>query len=87
MNDDGHPKSWRIEGSNDKTNWDLIDKKENDSYLNGKYNQHRFICQNKNNNYYQYIRYVQDDSWYTNRDYKYKIRLSCFEFFGSIKED
>lgn len=82
QNGEYHPKSWRILGSNDEKEWFLLDKRINDSNLNGKYKQHRFNCIQNDNNYYQFIRYIQDDGWYPNREYC--MLLTCIEFFGSI---
>ena len=76
-----HAKSWRIVGSNDKSKWDLIDRQINNSSINGKYQQHRFLCEN-NQQFYRYIRYIQDDSWRSDRPRC--IWLTCFEFFGSL---
>lgn len=79
-----HPKTWRVLGSNDRTNWDVLNKQANNSSLNGRYNQHRFECE-PNQNYYRYIRYIQDDSWCSDR--QYCIFLTCVEFFGSISTE
>lgn len=76
-----HAKSWRILGSNDRNHWDVIDQKTND-FLNGKYKQHRFECENNKQNYYQYIRFIQDDSFRGDR--KHNVDLTAIEFFGSI---
>ena len=78
-----HPKTWQIVGSNDGLNWDVLDTQTNNSILNGKYKQHRFECE-KNDNFYQYIRFIQKDSWYHDQNYKYNIYLTCIEFFGSL---
>lgn len=76
-----HAKSWRIVGSNDRNSWELLDQQANNSSLYGKYLQHRFECEN-NHKYYRYIRYVQDDSWLSNREHN--VFLTCVEFFGSL---
>lgn len=82
-NSHSHPRSWTIDGSNDDENWEVINQQNNNSALNGKNKQRRFECE-KNNNYYRYIRYKQDDSWDSDNRYKYAIYLSCIELFGSI---
>lgn len=76
-----HPKSWRISGSNDRSHWEIISHMVNCSLLNGPYKQHRFECENSQK-FYRYIRYIQEDSW--SKDYKFNIRLTCLELFGSI---
>ena len=77
-------KSWRIVGSNDHENWSVLDRQIDCAELNGKYKQHRFEC-NKNDGYYRYIRYIQEDSWNTTYC-KYAIQYTCIELFGSILE-
>ena len=83
-NSNAHPKTWTMSGSNDRSEWTIIDKQVNNPVLNGKYNQHRFEIENNNNEYYRYIRYHQDDSWDDNKSYQYAVYISCIEFFGSI---
>lgn len=79
-----HPKTWRIVGSNDKDHWVTLDHQTNNSVLRGKCLQHRFQCENKNKNYYRYIKYIQEDNWNSDTKQKYDIYLTCIEFFGSI---
>lgn len=83
-----HPKTWSIEGSNDKTNWNLIDHRSEDSNLRGAYKEHLFICQDGEygnpRNRYKYIRYRQEDSWHNN---KYNLYLTYFEFYGKDYDD
>ena len=76
-----HAKSWRIVGSNDRESWEVVDQRVNNPSLNGKYKQCRFEC-SRSDKYYRYIRYIQDDSWYLQREHN--IYLTCVEFFGSI---
>ena len=76
-----HAKSWRILGSNDRENWEIIDQRVNNPSLNGEYKQCRFEC-SRSDKYYRYIRYIQDDSWSSQREHN--IYLTCVEFFGSI---
>lgn len=81
-----HPKSWKICGSNDKKNWDVLDHQLDCCELNGPYKQHRFICDPVKGKY-RYIRYVQEDSFdsaRTRSNFKYIIYLTCIEFFGEI---
>ena len=79
-----HPKTWRIVGSNDKDHWVTLDHQTNNSDLRGSNLQHRFECENKDKNYYRYIKYTQEDNWNSNHQEKYDIYLTCIEFFGSI---
>lgn len=82
--DSHHPMSWRFVGSNDHENWVEIDKRKNSSELKGNYKQSRFICNCNNNNFYRFIRYIQDDNWCLNSRRYHNIDLTCIEFFGSI---
>lgn len=42
-----HPKSWKLMGSNDHQNWELIDIKENNDELNDSQRTSRFKCINQ----------------------------------------
>ena len=75
------PKSWRIVGSNDRNKWTILSHRMNESSLKSRNMKHRFECDN-NHQYYQYIRFIQEDSW--NDKYKYNIILKQIELFGSI---
>lgn len=76
------PKSWKIVGSNDHNEWIDLDHQINRSELNGRFFQHHFECQ-KSENYYRYIRYIQEDTFCLPE--KYNISLTCFELFGTVK--
>lgn len=78
------PKTWKIYGSNDHDKWTLLDSQTESQDLNDKHSQHRFKC-NKNNAFFQYIKYVQEDSW-NSSSCKYSFSLTCIEMFGSILE-
>ena len=81
-----HPKTWRIEGSNDNQSWTKLDRRAYDESLNGKYKECDFICQfgsyGSKSNLFRYIRYVQEDSWMSG--YQYNVYISYFELFGSV---
>lgn len=83
ISNDCKAKSWRIVGSNDGEKWDLLDHQVNCSELTNKYDMHRFECK-KTDKYYRYIRYILEETWYTDEHCKYNIHMSCIEFFGSI---
>lgn len=80
-----HPKSWRIEGSNDSQSWTKLDSRSNDGSLNGKYKECNFECQfasyGNESNLFRYIRYVQEDAW---NGMKYIVNFTYFELFGSV---
>ena len=93
LNDCFHPKSWKIMGSNDHQNWELIDIKENNEELNGSRRACRFKCTNQNG-FFRYIKYIQIENHRRKIQYsrgkpnmemcQYIIGLSAMEFFGSI---
>lgn len=84
-----HPKTWRIEGSNDNSSWIKLDRQLNNASLNGSYNKHHFVCQDgkfgNKDNWYRYIRYVQEDNWSNN--YPYYVYITYFELYGNIYDD
>lgn len=81
-----HPKSWRIDGSNDQSNWTPIDKRTNNQNLNSGNHQYYFECQeakHENESFrFRYIRYSQQDSW-ANGD-PYRVYLYYFELYGDV---
>lgn len=77
----GRPKTWIIEGSNDKNSWQLIDKKVNDESLCQYGRKNTFNCQQINDNYYRFIR-IQGIISHTNNNY---FMLSELEFYGTFE--
>lgn len=77
----GRPKSWKIEASNDKNTWDLVDLRENDTNLNNYGLFNTYACNNIPNDFYRYIRIQEIIS----QDSNHKFLLSEIEFYGSIK--
>ena len=84
-----YPKTWRIEGSNDQSQWKRLDRKVNDqSLLNNSNHQNHFYCneaKNENGCGYRFIRYVQEDSWSSGDPYR--VLLCYFELYGEIYND
>ena len=83
-----HSKTWRIEGSNDGQSWTKIDGRSNDESLNGPYKECNFVCQHSSygnvSNLFRYIRYIQQDNWYSNSNWKYIVHFTYFELYGSV---
>lgn len=81
-----HPKTWRIEGSNDGQSWTELDRRSNDGNLNDQYREHHYVCNLGNpgskSNLFRYIRYVNEDSW--GSSFKYDIEVSYFELYGNV---
>ena len=80
-----HPKSWKIEGSNDNNNWTLLDKRTNDRSLDGSGFSNTFEIEESKttNEYFQYLRITQTD---VNTGSNYFFILSALEYFGTIQE-
>lgn len=79
--DAGQPKSWIIEGSNDKQAWDPIDNKSNDTSLHGYGKSCTFTCTNISSNFYRFIRIKE----ITEKRDRFFFLLSEIEFYGSYK--
>lgn len=81
-----HLKNWVIEVSNDGNKWDEVDRRENDSNLNGEVKIFTFNIQKQTSNYYHFIRIRQiGNSWYTKENHNW-IVVRRFEVFGKLKE-
>lgn len=78
----GRPKTWRVEASNDKIKWDLIDLRQNDTSLNTWSCSNTFDCQNKSDHYYKYVR-IKDVVSHNDTQ---EFLLSEIEFYGSLME-
>lgn len=78
-----HPKTWRIDGSNDQSNWTLIDRRVNNpNLMNG--DRHHFECKEAKhgdaNCRYRFIRYAQESSY----NGSYLVYLDFFELYGDV---
>lgn len=70
-----------IESSNDKNEWEIIDKQENCIYLKGSRSVHTFAINNANPNGFRFIRMRQTS---TNWFGSHRLLLDSFEFFGTL---
>ena len=77
-----HPKTWIIKGSNDHDSWEPLDSRTNNSDLNAKSITKHFECQTRTYLSYKYIRFYQVENW--SQTDKLSIRLSRFELYGDI---
>ena len=75
-----HLKNWVIEGSQNRSEWKLIDRKENDQFLNGSFNEHYYQV-SKPIDHYQYVRIRTIGPNHKNNGY---LMLSKIEFYGEI---
>ncbi|KAK8871905.1 hypothetical protein M9Y10_007651 [Tritrichomonas musculus] len=80
----GHLKSWAIEVSEDGEKWTEIDHRENDSSLNGDSKSATFSAQNKNSNFYQFVRLRQIGFPWAGK--QLRIEMRYIEFFGRLKQ-
>lgn len=76
------PYSWRIEGSNDKENWEKIDERLNNSSLKYYGASNTFDVTERKNKFYRYIRIFE----ITSQDNSHLMLLSEIEFYGLIQD-
>ena len=76
-----NPKSWVLEGSNDKRKWDIVDKQENSQFLNGSNFVRNFVIQNPVFTEFRYLRLRQTEpNWCDNN----RLYIDAIEFFGYL---
>lgn len=79
-----NPRSWVIEGSNDKNKWEVLDDENNSPFLNGSYFVHLFSIENDYPDGYRYIRMrLTGTNWFKNDDSNYMM-LDSFELYGQL---
>lgn len=78
-----HPKSWKLLGSNDQTNWVDIDEKNDSDALKDKSVVGYFECSKASLKYFKYIRFVQTEEWKNQNE----LDLGRFELYGNIFTD
>jgi hypothetical protein len=74
-----YPQGWKLEGSNDKQNWELIDQKNNQTYFNYPFQSYFFDCQS--NSFYSFLKLAQTQKSSSNNNL---FILSFVEFGGNI---
>ena len=80
-NNDRHPKSWVIEGSNDKISWVPLDVQNDCSLINGYCITHTFDIKNDDEKEFKYIRMRQTGvNWYNDN----VLVIGAFEFYGTL---
>lgn len=79
-----HPKSWVIEGSDNNSDWEIIDEQKNCSYFHGGDLVHSFeISNKKKDKKFQYIRMRQTDTNWRGDD---DLMIGWFEIFGKLSK-
>ena len=76
-----HPKSWVIEGSNNKLNWEIIDEKVNCPLLNGSSIVKTFSVDNKSKKEYRFLRMRLTGANWQGKSY---LALESFEIYGTL---
>lgn len=76
-----HPKSWNIEGSNDNTNWEIIDRQEESSVLNGESVTYTFPIGKDHKKAFRYLRMrITGQNWGEIDT----LCISAIEFYGIL---
>lgn len=76
-----HPKNWVIEGSNDQSTWETIDKQNEFTGLKDKCQTCSFTVQNPTNKSYRYIRLFQTGKSWNNTNI---LVIGSMELFGTL---
>lgn len=81
--DGNHPRNWVIEGSNTGNEWTILDRRVNDTSLNGKSATHIFSIQSpsKREEGYRYLRMRLTGSDSSSHFY---LTVSSLEYFGAL---
>ena len=77
------PRSWVFEVSNDgrDESWVVVDRRENNNDLNGKFVTHKFAVGDPPRGSYRFIRLRQTGTNHQGRDY---LEISSLEVFGTL---
>ena len=76
-----HLKSWRLYGSNDNKNWDMLDEKNNSQALNVRFTLRNFEIPFNKGKFYKHFLLYQHNVGFTGR-YGFSIRY--IDFFGTL---
>lgn len=75
------PKSWVIEGSNDKKKWTVLDEQQNSPHLNGSFFVHTYPIKSKNMKMFRYLRMRLTGPNWRNND---SLCIGQIEFYGKL---
>lgn len=81
-----HLKSWVIEGSNDKSTWEILDDQRDCNYLNGSHFIHNFQIQRQTGKEFRYLRIRKTGpNWFRNNlSLRNKMVFDSIEFYGTL---
>lgn len=83
---DGFLKNWIIEVSNDGENFIEIDRRSDNSQLNGFKKFATFTVQKKSKEFYRFVRLrTTGESWHNSYSCKIKNFIQAIEFFGKLQ--
>lgn len=78
------PRSWVIEGSNNKSSWTNLDQQNDCTFIKGSNLVHTFQIQNQNQNEYKYIKMrLTSPSWGEYSD-NCRLLFASIEFYGEL---
>lgn len=80
---DQHLKSWVIEGSVDDDSWVELDKRDNDTNLNGQFRKYHYEMQSPNKRSFRYIRLRMTGPSHRN---DHQLLCSSIELYGALIE-
>ncbi|KAK8880688.1 hypothetical protein M9Y10_003372 [Tritrichomonas musculus] len=78
---DEHPKSWVIEGSNDNNDWEEVDVQSNCGFLNGENKIHTFLIKESNQKPFKFIRMRLTSENWSNTNC---LDINCIDFYGKL---
>lgn len=81
--DNGYPKNWTVECSNDKNDWFVIDRITNDEHLHGPLKHHVFKAKNPIGTPCRYVRIYQRGRSHSSSE-DYYFGLLKVEFYGQL---
>ena len=81
LDSNSHPKSWTIEGSNDKNSWENLDIQNESPYLQKGWVTHTFNINESSSNSYEFIRMRLTGKTTCN---DYRLLIDSFEIYGTL---
>lgn len=78
-------KHWKVLGSNDGSNWSLVDEEDTD-ILNKPHSYSTFKCKGENKQFYTYFKIEQLENFSSKKETVNEMTLSKFEFFGEVRK-
>lgn len=80
-----YPRSWRIECSNNLSNWQIVDIREDEIVMDDNDVCHTFKCSDQKKEFFRYIKITSTEATWHNPS-RYYFDISAVEFFGNLEE-